>query len=117
MPAEFDAHAEAYRAIINKYAAASGESLEFYIDHRLALLRARCDEAGARPPARILDFGCGIGLTELFLRRHFPDAEILGVDVSAESLRVEERGLPGVRFLVATDTALPVEAASCDLVY
>jgi len=116
--AEFDAHAQEYRALINRYASASGESLEFYIEQRISLLRERCEEAGAGPPERILDFGCGIGLTEVFLHKHFPDAEILGVDVSADSLRVAEgRGLPGVRFLIAQGDALPVEPASCDLVY
>lgn len=38
--------------------------------------------------SRILDFGCGTGASGVFLGRHFPEAEILGVELLAESLEV-----------------------------
>jgi SAM-dependent methyltransferase len=118
MSAEFDQYADSYRDVINKYAAASGESLEFYIELRIQLLRARLASVGAPPPARILDFGCGIGITEVHLRRHFPDAAIVGVDESAESIGVAERlGLPNARFVATRDEVLPIDAGSFDLVY
>lgn len=118
MTAEFDDHADEYRKLINKYAAASGESLEFYIAERVRLLRERCELAGAKPPTRILDFGCGTGDTETFLRRAFPTSPIIGVDVSVESLRVgESLGLADVAFRPIGPGELPVETGTCDLLY
>ncbi len=43
------------------------------------------------PPQRILVAGCGTGLEAFALRRRFPRAEIIGVDFSAESLRIARR--------------------------
>ena len=43
------------------------------------------------PPQRILVAGCGTGLEVFAFRRRFPRAEIIGVDFSAESLRIARR--------------------------
>jgi len=43
------------------------------------------------PPERILVAGCGTGLEVFAFRRRFPRAEIIGVDFSAESLRIARR--------------------------
>ena len=42
-------------------------------------------------PARILDFGCGIGNATIALRRMFPRSDVLGVDVSTKSLEIARR--------------------------
>ncbi len=118
MANEFDQYATGYRDIINKYASASGESFEFYIDLRIRLLARQLTDAGAPSPRRILDFGCGIGVTEVHLRRRFPDAEIVGIDASPESVRAAEGlGLEGVRFAVSHDGSPPPDEAPFDLVY
>jgi SAM-dependent methyltransferase len=41
----------------------------------------------ALQPRRILDMGCGVGLTTVPLKQAFPDAEVHGIDVSAPMLR------------------------------
>jgi SAM-dependent methyltransferase len=51
-------------------------------------------------PRRILDVGCGPGFTTLPWKRHFPDAEVHGIDV----------GGPQVRYAHARAEALGVEA-------
>jgi trans-aconitate 2-methyltransferase len=52
-----------------------------------------------REPERILDLGCGSGLSTLELARAFPDAEIVGVDVSADMLTAAAKRLPGAAFV------------------
>lgn len=53
--------------------------------------------------ARVLDFGCGVGILTTFYARQFPDQEFVGLDRSAASLAVaqqkaRELGLANVRF-------------------
>jgi len=52
---------------------------------------------------RILDFGCGTGASSVFLGRRFPAAEIVGVELLADSLKIAEarrrfHGLTNLRF-------------------
>jgi len=49
---------------------------------------------GELPPGRVLDVACGTGLLLERLRRRWPDAPILGVDLNPEMLAVAERRLP-----------------------
>lgn len=42
-------------------------------------------------PARILDLGCGTGSTTLLLKQAFPDAEVIGLDLSPFMLVVAEQ--------------------------
>lgn len=73
-------------------------------------------------PRRIVDLGCGVGHNTLPLRRAFPDAEVIGIDVAAPMLRygharARALGVEDVCFWQedATSTSLP--DASCDLVF
>lgn len=43
-------------------------------------------EALRSQPRRILDLGCGTGSTTLLLKRHFPNAEVVGLDLSPDML-------------------------------
>ena len=42
-------------------------------------------------PQRILDLGCGTGTTTLMLKRRFPEAEVVGLDLSPQMLVVCDR--------------------------
>jgi tRNA1Val (adenine37-N6)-methyltransferase len=54
---------------------------------------AGCFPAGAPPPARILDLGCGIGSVLLFLAWRFPAARVVGVEAQAISAGMARRSL------------------------
>ena len=77
-------------------------------------------EAGARKvpgsPRRILEVGSGTGDGTAALREVFPDAEITGVDLSAEMVRAAEAAVPGVRFVQGDASKLPFGDDSFDLV-
>jgi ubiquinone/menaquinone biosynthesis C-methylase UbiE len=65
---------------------------------------------------RALDFGCGAGRVCIALARAFPEAEIFGVDVSAESLaRAKEAARAAGLARIEFRSALP-NGASFDLV-
>lgn len=54
-----------------------------------------------RPYGRILDLACGTGIVTAALARRYPDAEVVGLDVSREMLSVARRrnGRANVRFV------------------
>ena len=55
-----------------------------------ALVRQGLLDALQSKPRRILDLGCGTGSTTLLLKQTFPDAEVIGLDLSPYMLVVAE---------------------------
>ncbi|MFL5951509.1 MAG: class I SAM-dependent methyltransferase [Gaiellaceae bacterium] len=47
-----------------------------------------------RTPARVLDVGTGTGAAALMIARRFPEAEIVGVDISSAMLEQARRNIP-----------------------
>lgn len=93
MPAaKFDAYARSYEELHNENLTASGESLEYFAEYKLACLK----RAGAPLGAPLLDYGCGIGNVTSVLGRAFTDVH--GYDPSSESLRVVQERMPGSTF-------------------
>jgi SAM-dependent methyltransferase len=89
-------------------------------DRYPALFGAVAHLAGARAgaPRRILSFGCSSGEECATLARYFPDAEIVGADISPRVLRTARRTwrhLDRVRFVSTAD--LFAGAESFDLVF
>jgi SAM-dependent methyltransferase len=72
-------------------------------------------------PRRVLDLGTGTGKGARLVAARFPDAEVVGVDLSMEMVEEARRLLPRelagrVRFEVADASALPFEDGPFDLV-
>jgi trans-aconitate 2-methyltransferase len=51
------------------------------------------------PRRRVVDLGCGAGLSTQALAERYPDCDLLGLDSSAEMLAAAHVRLPAVRFL------------------
>jgi SAM-dependent methyltransferase len=119
MPSEFDAYADSYKEIINRGAAITGESFEYFIGVRVDLVLRDLERLGERVShPRILDFGCGIGETARILREKLPGAIVHGVDPSEESLATARAlDVPGATFYLIDGVRLPFESGSFDLVY
>jgi trans-aconitate 2-methyltransferase len=66
-------------------------------------------------PKRIVDLGCGSGLSTLALREAFPKAEIVGVDLSPDMVAAAAKRLPRLEFRVG-DVAT-FDARGFDLVF
>lgn len=74
------------------------------------------------PGSLVLEAGCGVGAQTVPLARNSPGAQIISVDVSAESLaeakrRAAEAGLGNVQFQQADILELPFAAESFDHVF
>jgi 2-polyprenyl-3-methyl-5-hydroxy-6-metoxy-1,4-benzoquinol methylase len=71
---------------------------------------------------RILDFGCGSGASTMILARMFPDAKIVGVEMSSDLLsvarkRLEYYGYPNLQLLLSpSGTEIPPNCGRFDFV-
>jgi ubiquinone/menaquinone biosynthesis C-methylase UbiE len=73
------------------------------------------------PPKRVLDLGTGTGAGARAVAGRFPEAEVVGADLSERMLAEARRALPAelasrIRFEAADASALPYDDASFDLV-
>jgi hypothetical protein len=73
--------------------------------------------AGLPRPGRILDMGCDTGIQACFFATFYPEAQVIGVDQCAKSLRCAQRlaerlGLKNVRFVQAMLPELPPDLVS-----
>jgi 2-polyprenyl-3-methyl-5-hydroxy-6-metoxy-1,4-benzoquinol methylase len=92
--AEFDQFASNYKSVLDRCVALGGESSEYFTEYKAAYI----DRILGAAPAKILDFGCGVGTLSAALARHRPQDAIHGYDVSAASLdqvapTLRERGV------------------------
>jgi SAM-dependent methyltransferase len=115
----FDTHAGTYRNVVTRAVALSGEKFEFFINLRVGMMRARleqyCPDFNA---GSILDFGCGIGATEIYIRDYFPESRVYGYDTSPESIRRARRlAVPGVEFMAGDGGPLPYPDGFFKLIY
>lgn len=84
--AAFDEYAGDYEQALNKGVSLSGESPDYFAEKRVEYTAFWLRALGTPAPRRVADFGCGVGNSTPHFRRHFPQAELLGLDVSAASI-------------------------------
>ncbi len=87
---KFDRAARNYEQLLNESIGASGESADYFRQHKVECLRTH----GAQTP--LLDFGCGTGGVTRYLVEAFD--EVHGVDASLESLSVARRRVDSATF-------------------
>lgn len=68
-------------------------------------------------PRRILDYGCGQGKWTPLLRDMFPDAEIVGIDISEVAIAKASQKFPQHQFLVFDGDRASLEDNGFDLVF
>lgn len=93
-PVNFDEYTETYNSLLTQQTRFFATNEEYFSNYKVAIVRDKVRP----PPARILEFGCGIGRNIRYLREAFPDAEIMGSDISAKSLEMARSENKGIRF-------------------
>ncbi len=94
---DWDSHWKTYRgtALLNPAQA-----------YRRRLIFELLDLAGARAPVRLLDLGSGFGTLAGELLHARPDAEVVGLDLSASGVEMARTSVPGARFFQQDFTQL-----------
>jgi SAM-dependent methyltransferase len=115
--AEFDRHVSTYAQQHESSIALSGEEPEYFSQYKIDDLVRVCELNGIMP-ARILDFGAGIGNSLAPMQRAFPGAQISGIDVSAESLEVCRKvAREGTDLRCYDGRTIPFEDSTFDVVF
>ena len=107
----FDEFANRYQEILDANLAIAGETGVAFTRRRMAYLRRWLPIL----PVRVMDFGCGIGLAIPLLLDAFPGCQVVGVDVSPESVRLARERCRDERVRVSLTSELDV--GDFDLVY
>ena len=102
MPEQLFDRAAEYEAMLNQGIGLSGESQEFFIAGRIEDMRSRVPS-----PRRVLDFGCGTGKACAHLASVFPQADIVGADLSDDALRHARTNFASDRVSFANIADLP----------
>ncbi|HYF65494.1 MAG TPA: methyltransferase domain-containing protein [Herpetosiphonaceae bacterium] len=105
------------RRIIDHYATVPQGSVFVRPEDVLALARSR----PLRPDARMLDVGCGQGQAAIALALAYPQAEMIGIDLSPEQIEHARRaaaaaGARNVQFQVADWTGFGLPPDGVDLI-
>lgn len=113
----FDAYAEKYDEALQRGLAVSGEDKNFFAERRVEWLAGILSALRVQP-ATVMDFGCGTGTAAPLLLRLPGCRSVIGIDQSAESLRVarERQSSPRVSFRTPADygTSEAVDLAYCN---
>ncbi|MCC8396220.1 class I SAM-dependent methyltransferase [Paraburkholderia sp. MMS20-SJTR3] len=115
--AEFDSFADEYLALHARNIAVSGEGPEYFAEYKI---RDIAEEMARRRivPARMLDFGSGVGASIPWVKHYLPVAQLTCADVSDRSLDVARSRFPGAaRFVHFDGRTLPFEAGEFNLAY
>jgi SAM-dependent methyltransferase len=113
---DFDSFADAYGDAVQRSIGFSGTSHDFFTRrkarHLLDLARRRL---GPSDGLRVLDVGCGIGITDSYLDGHF--AELHGVDTSREAISRATAVNPSVSYRAYDGQRLPYDDERFDLAF
>ena len=99
--AEFDKSARHYEALFNPWLKIAGSSREYFAQSRLNWLSSLLREQGFAPK-RVMDFGCGTGMSLSLLANLFDAEKVIGLDTSEESLAVARESIGSWRVQLAT---------------
>jgi SAM-dependent methyltransferase len=115
METTFDTVAQYYNAELQQGLRWSGESPDYFVQHRVSRLRDYCRRSHS-PTDVVLDFGCGVGNAAATLARELAITQFIGIDPSIESLQLAAQRQPHPGATWSCDGG-DVPANSVDIVY
>jgi len=110
---DFDKYADEYEKTLTEDLAFFGEESGYFADYKIKIVREKLQYN----PAKILDFGCGIGRNLEFFKKYFPDSEIFACDISAKSIEIAKKKNPDVTFFLITEENVAGYSKAFDLIF
>lgn len=96
---DFDDYSASYDGLMQESTKLYAEDSRYFAKYKVERVRDAV-LASSQAVERILEYGCGTGRNIGYLREAFPGAEVVGTDISAESLRLAQSSNPLQRFEV-----------------
>lgn len=88
---EFDEFAADYEQLHAKNTSSSGFEPSYFDEYKVKEVARRLQSSvKSKDTVEILNYGCGIGKSEVFFKKYFPQSTSLGVDISPESIKRAE---------------------------
>jgi ubiquinone/menaquinone biosynthesis C-methylase UbiE len=111
---DFDAFADEYRNIHTENIKISGVDSFYFAEMKVKYLH----QFENNEQQLLLDIGCGDGVTASYMQQYFPKWNIVGIDVSEESIKVAQlKNLSNAVFSVYDGKDLPFEDGSVDIIF
>jgi SAM-dependent methyltransferase len=86
---EFDSYAEDYEDILAPVTKMSGFDHAYFYEYKIKEVYSFVgSRTAAEKEISFLNFGCGIGKSEKFIRKYFPKAHIYSIDTSKRSIEI-----------------------------
>jgi SAM-dependent methyltransferase len=93
---DFDSYSADYETLLRESTKLYAEDSEYFARYKIDLVKG----ATHQPIRRVLEYGCGTGRNIAYIRAAFPDAEIVGTDISAASLDIAKSENPNALFRI-----------------
>jgi len=93
---DFDEYTENYNDLLAKDTQFFSDDEAYFADYKVSVVR----QQRTTSTSRILEYGCGIGRNFPALGKQFPDAELVGTDISEASLEFAVKHNPSVKFVL-----------------
>ena len=91
----FDEYADQYEQLLQEQLSFFSKDRGYFSEYKVKLVSDNLKTT----PTRILDFGCGIGLSLPYIKSYFPNAQIFATDLSEASLDHIRNKLPHINVL------------------
>jgi SAM-dependent methyltransferase len=111
--AEFDRFDQTYEAELDRSISFAGAEHAFYVEAKARRLLELAGRRIGERPLRVLDVGCGVGLTDRALLPHVESLE--GVDVSPGMIERARDANPAAEYRVYDGRRLPFEDGGFDV--
>ncbi len=112
--AEFDKYSSNYEALHSENIRISGFGPSYFDESKVREVYDFLKSLGRENSnLKFLNYGCGIGKSEIFIRKYFQKSEIYSIDVSRESINAaaeRNKGLERVVFEVFGGDRIPFES-------
>lgn len=114
----FDDYAMDYDKLVKGSTGFSGLDVSYFDEHKVKCIAQKFSEL-TTTKINYLNFGCGTGRSERFIRQYFPYANIYSVDISADSIRqAKERNnsLNNIQYF-SFDTLADLQLPQMDIIF
>ena len=94
----FDDYSSSYKDLIEGQIGFFSKGHKYFSDSKALLLKRLCDVQGLKPN-NVLEFGCGIGMNIQSITEKFPLSNVIGYDISMDSLDMARQRHPDIKFV------------------
>jgi SAM-dependent methyltransferase len=113
---DFDEYSAGYSDEVQRAIVFAGPTVDYCTEIKATILKEICEKyCGALRQLQVLDLGCGVGMTDAYLKDAF--AQLSGVDLSEQSIAQAVQRNPGVHYQSYGGDTLPFPDGRFDVVF